>query len=110
MEHFDTDYYEDWCKEIISFQSSGGVESRTRKGLGLDISRKAYETEQRIHLELIKAGAIKDSCYNCTYKNATNPLLQTKLSATNTVYKDGIWICLTCNTKWDSLKLRFKGI
>lgn len=109
-ERSDTDYYEKWCKETISFQSSGGVESRTRKGLGLDISRDAFETELRIHKELIEKGAIKDSCYNCTYNNATNPLLQTKLNATNTVYKDGIWTCLTCNASWDPMKLRYEGI
>lgn len=108
-----TDYYEDWRNETISWNTSRDPETNivhnaTRKSLHLD-DRSMYEQEVRVREELIKKGAIKDPCFNCSYKNI-NPLLNTTVNAMNTVYENGMWKCLTCGESWDSLRIRFRGI
>jgi ribosomal protein L37AE/L43A len=95
------DYYEDWKNELISFQSNLNkynpeIKKGTRASFGLDTSIEYYNVLQKIRLELIESGAIKDQCINC--------------KSIDTILKNPIWQCNNCNQKWNPLKLLYKGI
>lgn len=91
-------YYEDWINETISWQNPNGTKGEgTRKSLGLDVSRKEYLQYYNTRLELIKCGAIKDLCPECQNNK-------------NTSYSSGLWSCSKCNSEWDPLKIKFRGM
>jgi len=95
------DFYEDWKNESISFQGNldkfnPEMEKGSRRSFGMDDSREYYEYIQKIRLELIDCGAIKDQCINC--------------KSVDTTFKNPLWTCNKCKQKWHPLKLMYKGM
>jgi len=110
------EFYEDWKKETISWSAGGSiddydesltpqenienirnkVEKGTRASLGLDDSIEYYRYLQKVRLELIESGGIKDVCISC--------------KSVDTVFNKDTWTCNNCNESWNPLRLIYRGM
>lgn len=106
------EFYEDWKKEVVAWNTGSSldekierleagedpekIEKGTRASLGLDTSIEQFRYLQKIRLELIESGAIKDQCVSC--------------KSLDTEFKDPIWTCNECKEKWHPLRLIYRGM
>ena len=110
------EFYEDWKKEVISWNAGGSVddydesltpqenienirnkvERGTRASLGMDDSIEYYIYLQKVRLELIESGGIKDVCISCR--------------SVDTTFNKDTWTCNKCKQTWNPLRLIYRGM